>query len=243
MERMTYLDLLNNFTTWLEGNYLSPSAQLLFFRLAALWNQCGRPDRVQIDNRRLMLMIEVVTERPVIKARQALIDAGFLCYKKGKKGVPGSYWFLGSKPDSEPDSKTGSEPDTVSGGVEDRHNKRQSRDKDRDIYPPVSPDGETSPRGERDAAFAAFWAAYPRKVGKQAALKAFGKIKGVPVETILHAIEAQKKTDSWQKDGGQYIPHPATWLNQGRWEDEPYSPATQEYEDWKKRFCGGSEEP
>jgi hypothetical protein len=25
----------------------------------------------------------------------------------------------------------------------------------------------------------------------------------------------------WTKDGGQFIPHPATWLNQKRWEDEP----------------------
>jgi hypothetical protein len=37
---------------------------------------------------------------------------------------------------------------------------------------------------------------------------------------MLSAVEAQKQTDQWTKDGGQYIPHPSTWLNQGRWEDE-----------------------
>ena len=33
-------------------------------------------------------------------------------------------------------------------------------------------------------------------------------------------VNAQKLSRQWQKDGGQYIPNPATWLNQGRWEDE-----------------------
>jgi hypothetical protein len=34
------------------------------------------------------------------------------------------------------------------------------------------------------------------------------------------AVEAQKKSKQWQKDDGQYIPNPSTWLNQGRWDDE-----------------------
>lgn len=42
----------------------------------------------------------------------------------------------------------------------------------------------------------------------------------VPVETLLTAIERQKCSAQWSKDGGQYIPNPATWLNQCRWEDE-----------------------
>ena len=71
------------------------------------------------------------------------------------------------------------------------------------------------PRGDFDR----FWAAYPKKVGKDAALRAFKKTK-VPVETMIQAIEAQKQSDQWQKSGGQFIPNPATWLNQGRWEDE-----------------------
>ena len=37
---------------------------------------------------------------------------------------------------------------------------------------------------------------------------------------MIDAVEKQKKTDQWTRDGGQYIPHPATWLNQRRWEDE-----------------------
>lgn len=70
----------------------------------------------------------------------------------------------------------------------------------------------------RDA-FETFWKAYPRKVGKDAARRAFAKVK-VPVETLVAAVEAQKASPQWTKDNGQFIPNPATWLNQGRWEDE-----------------------
>ena len=71
----------------------------------------------------------------------------------------------------------------------------------------------------KEAAFARFWAAYPRKEGKQKAAAAFGKIT-VSVEVLLSALERQKKSPQWTKDNGQFIPHPATWLNGKRWEDE-----------------------
>ena len=68
--------------------------------------------------------------------------------------------------------------------------------------------------------FEVFWKAYPKKVGKGAAQKSFEKIDPSLYLAILAAIEAQKKCAQWQRDGGQYIPYPATWLNQRRWEDE-----------------------
>ena len=71
----------------------------------------------------------------------------------------------------------------------------------------------------RESAFDHFWSAYPKKVGKEAARKAFAKVKA-PIDTLLAAIEKQKRSAQWNKDNGQYIPNPATWLNQGRWEDE-----------------------
>ena len=72
------------------------------------------------------------------------------------------------------------------------------------------------------AGFDEFWAAYPRKVGKQAAWKAWSKLKPSAelTKAILAAVEYQRNCPQWQKDGGQYIPNPATWLNQGRWEDK-----------------------
>ena len=68
-------------------------------------------------------------------------------------------------------------------------------------------------------AFEAFWEAYPRKVGKSDAQKAFAKVK-VPVLTLIEAINKQKNSEQWNRDGGKFIPYPATWLNGGRWQDE-----------------------
>lgn len=77
-------------------------------------------------------------------------------------------------------------------------------------------------RAQQDEFFDRFWAAYPRKEDKQKARKAFERLKpdeGLLV-TMLAGIERQKKSAQWVKDGGQFIPHPTTWLNGCRWEDE-----------------------
>ena len=70
--------------------------------------------------------------------------------------------------------------------------------------------------------FERFWNAYPRHTAKANATKAFNKLKpdDALIDKMLKAIEQQKKSDQWQRDNGQYIPHPSTWLNQRRWEDE-----------------------
>lgn len=78
-----------------------------------------------------------------------------------------------------------------------------------------------SPKGEPHG-FDEFWQVYPRKQGKGQARKAWRKIKPSQdlKERILWAVEQQKQSEQWQKEGGTYIPLPATWLNQERWDDE-----------------------
>jgi hypothetical protein len=70
--------------------------------------------------------------------------------------------------------------------------------------------------------FLSFWKTYPNKVGKDAAWNSWKKRNGsLPeISFILTAIENQKQSVKWQKDEGQFIPNPATWINQGRWNDE-----------------------
>ena len=73
-----------------------------------------------------------------------------------------------------------------------------------------------------DPGFQAFWSVYPKKEAKVSALKAFEKInpdRGL-LPQMIGAIEERRKTEQWQKDSGQFIPNPATWLNQRRWEDD-----------------------
>lgn len=90
-------------------------------------------------------------------------------------------------------------------------------DKDKDIYkPPIVPQ-----RGTVSASFEKFWKAYPRHEAKQRAIPALERaLKKTDIDTILNAIEKQKHSDKWTKDNGQFIPHPATWLNGGCWDDE-----------------------
>lgn len=70
--------------------------------------------------------------------------------------------------------------------------------------------------------FDVFWSAYPRHVAKQAALSAWQKLKpdGELLDRIMEGLARWKASDDWQRDDGRYIPHPATWLNGKRWEDE-----------------------
>jgi predicted phage replisome organizer len=70
--------------------------------------------------------------------------------------------------------------------------------------------------------FDEFWKAYPKKKAKEAARKAWVKLK--PDETlgkeIIQAVVESAKTKDWLKENGKYIPYPATYLNGKRWEDE-----------------------
>jgi len=71
---------------------------------------------------------------------------------------------------------------------------------------------------KKDIAFGLFWKAYPKRMGKKTALKAWKK-ENPPLDKCLKTLEWQVASDQWKKDGGQFIPLPATWINQGRWED------------------------
>lgn len=88
--------------------------------------------------------------------------------------------------------------------------------------------GETK-SGEKHTAlrarFERFWAVYPRKVGKDAAWQVWQRrAPGDDLSNrMIAAVEAQKRDPQWLKDGGQFIPHPRTWLSQGRWQDEGVS--------------------
>ena len=68
--------------------------------------------------------------------------------------------------------------------------------------------------------FELFWSIYPKKVGKDAARKAWIKINPDILE-IERALTWQKQSNQWFEKGGQFIPNPSTYLNQGRWKDEP----------------------
>lgn len=84
------------------------------------------------------------------------------------------------------------------------------------------PTNKLSVRKDRTDDFEQFWLAYPKKIGKKDALKAWSKASDKPeIRMILDAIVRSQSSPQWTKEQGQFIPNPATWLNQGRWTDQP----------------------
>jgi len=64
-----------------------------------------------------------------------------------------------------------------------------------------------------------FWSQYPRKVGKEAARKAFAKaMKKTTADKVMSGVEDLRIRVAGKDQ--QFTPHPATWLNEGRWDDE-----------------------
>lgn len=90
---MTYIDLLNDFNQWLESNALPCSSQLMYFRLLNVFNRAGWPEYVQVDNLRMMVMTGVESTRAIVRARDKLVEAGFITFQKGKKGCPNRYYL------------------------------------------------------------------------------------------------------------------------------------------------------
>lgn len=73
--------------------------------------------------------------------------------------------------------------------------------------------------------FAEFWQAYPRKVGKPQAFKAWVKLKADDqFDAVMAGLAAWAASPDWTKDGGKFIPHGPTFLSRRQWEDPAPKP-------------------
>ena len=98
---------------------------------------------------------------------------------------------------------------------------------------PISPTGGEYVKDDLDTQrFESFWSMYPKKIAKANARKAWLKLKvdGPLYTEIMKGLALHKKSRDWIKDEGQFIPHPATWLNGRRWEDEVEQEPTRKIE-------------
>ena len=89
--------------------------------------------------------------------------------------------------------------------------------RDTTIYPNPNPDKILEQK------FNSFWTEYSKKVDKKKALNIWlKKIKpdNELFEKIMSSLKRTKLSKEWQKNGGEFIPHPTTWLNGERWNDE-----------------------
>ena len=90
------------------------------------------------------------------------------------------------------------------------------------------PDSEEKPKKKSliEERFDIFYAAYPRKAGVAKAKTIWKRISPTQktFDEIMEGLARAKKCEQWNKDHGQFIPHPATWLNQERWKDDYGTP-------------------
>jgi hypothetical protein len=118
------------------------------------------------------------------------------------------------------DIKTISDDDLISGRYQDDGSKILDGYQNGISAKALTRSQETETETETENGFALFWSAYPKKTAKPAAEKAFkaAKINGHLPE-VLKDIESRSIGDDWTKNSGQFVPNPATYLNQRRWED------------------------
>lgn len=203
---------------------LSPFARLLYI---ALWCEADREGRMTWKPRTFKMRYLPADNVDIEALCKELTDAGLVrLYGDGFAFIPAFHAHQHVNP-REQKSVIASPPDhhesqPRASRDSDASSTREARDSD------VQGGRKGKERKGKDDAsrdaslFERFWKAYPRKEGKDAAKKSFEKRK--PDEGLLAAMLAtlavQVNSQQWTKDGGQFIPHPATWLNQGRWQDE-----------------------
>ncbi len=146
-----------------------------------------------------------------VDRNQAISDARAKAREKKEQPEPEAY-----KEEQPITNENKSEQNTTNFPKEEENkNKKENKNKNKEENK-----NEQSVREDR---FSRFWAAYPRKEAKPAAKRAFDKLDPGEEQlgTMIAAIDHWRRSAQWQEDGGRYIPHPATWLNQRRWEDRP----------------------
>lgn len=86
----------------------------------------------------------------------------------------------------------------------------------------------------KETMFNEFWQEYPRKVNKKGAKRSFLRIQNLKneFENIMFSLKNFKNSKQWTRDGGQFIPHPQTWINQRRWEDQIEIPQRSVESEW-----------
>jgi len=115
-----------------------------------------------------------------------------------------------------------------------------------ELFPGTAPEQsrtEQNTLSEPDNSFDLFYSAYPIHEGRKRAEKAWKKVLkegNGTIQTIMKAIEQQRAHKERLRSSGQFCPewpHPSTWLNDKRWEDEtPAAEPENGNDGWGKVF-------
>lgn len=199
--------------TALKDKNLSLKARGLLITMLSL------PDNWDFSEKGLFAILEKDGQSSIRSGLKELEECGYLVRTRERDQhgkISNVAWTIYDYPHLE-------NPSMVNPSLDNRlqlNTKRSSTDESRNKeYISAKPKRN---RAEYSKLFQRFWSAYPKKVAKGTASKAFEKL--CPDESLLQdiltALDWQKCTEQWKQNGGKYIPHPASYLNGRRWEDE-----------------------
>lgn len=200
---------------------LPPNAKLLYAEISSLTDRRGY---CYASNEYFMRLYSL-SERTIRRLISELARLGYVSIADGDGGRERRKIYAGVNPllgnpdknDREPGQNLPGNPDK-----NDPHNKKENR---KENNPPKAPQGAESAPVWKPDRFAGLWDYYPRHTSKQAAEKAWDKLRPSDelIAKIGKALRRQKAWDEWQRGVG--IPYLSTYLNQRRWEDELSDPA------------------
>lgn len=91
---MNYIREINAFERRMRRSPLPTTAQLLWYKLMQFANRLRWPECFSIDNDRLILLMNVSSEKTLRDAREVLLEEGYIVFERGAKGRPSSYRII-----------------------------------------------------------------------------------------------------------------------------------------------------
>ncbi len=203
---------------------LTPYARLLYI---ALWCEADKEGRMAWKPKTFKMRYLPADAVDIDSLCAEIIAAGLVkLYGEGYAYIPAFHAHQHINPRESasqlPGPPAGNAKPTRKARDADASTTREERDSDAQVGREGKGKEGKDDASTRDALFDMFYKAYPNKVAKDAARRAFEKRKPDDelLACMLAALEMHKQSPKWLEADGRFIPHPATWLNEGRWMDE-----------------------
>lgn len=200
---------------------LPPNAKLLYAEISSLTDRRG----YCYASNEYFTRVFSLSERTIQNMLNALKRGGYVRITDGNGGSGRRKIFAGLNPLLDnPAENCGVTPQKFSPNPA-KNCTQTSIENKKENNPPKAPQGAESAPVWKPDRFAGLWDYYPRHTSKQAAVKAWDKLRPSDelIAKIGKALRRQKAWDEWQRGVG--IPYLSTYLNQRRWEDELSDPA------------------
>lgn len=204
---------------------LPPNAKLLYAEISSLTDRTG----YCYASNAYFEGLFGLSERTVIRQIKALEAAGYIAVEDATGGSALRKIFAGVNPVAGPPDKNVSTPCQKRQGGTDKNVTHIKKENKKENNSPIAPKGgaraepkkTTEWKSER---FEAFWKYYPRGENRQAAIRAWDKLRPSDklISEIARALKRQMATEDWTRGIG--IPYASTYLNQARWTDQAKKP-------------------